>query len=115
MYKQWKVSYGDGSTAYLVDSTEIQFARNTLTTATSVDERNLKHCLYLNLRESSIEKLDTTHLTGLLVLILQNSKISELCTKPLVNLIYLSIIGAKISELETKPLGKLQTLYAIVS
>ena len=91
MYKVQNVSYGYGWTVELVDGTKIQFARNILTTATSVDERNLKYCIYLNLRDSSIEKLDTTHLTGLLVLILAGCKISELCTKPLVNLICLSI------------------------
>ena len=112
MYKVQNVSYGYEKTAYLVDDTEIPFADNELTTATSVDERNLKHCCYLNLNNSSIEKLDTTYLTGLLVLNLSWCKISELCTKPLVNLIYLNIYKTKITELETKPLGKLQTLDA---
>ena len=64
------MSYGYEDTVELVDGTKISFADNTLTTATSVEERNLKHCCYLNLCYSSIEKLDTTHFSGLLVLVL---------------------------------------------
>ena len=90
------------------------FAENRLETATSLDERNLKYCIYLNLNESSIENLDTAHLSGLLVLKLRFSNISELCTKSLVNLIYLDICSG-ITELETKPLRKLQILRAYSS
>ena len=61
MYKVLNVSYGEGFTITLPDSTRITFAINELTTVTSLDERNLKYCIYLNLLHASIRKLDTTH------------------------------------------------------
>ena len=71
--------------------TEIKFSDNKLTTATKIDERNLKHCLYLNLYESTITSLVTEHISGLLVLILYRCKINTLNALPLTCLIYLDI------------------------
>ena len=61
MYKQQKVSYGTAYTAELLDGTKIVFDANKLTTATKLDERNLKKCVYLNLVEASITSLDTIY------------------------------------------------------
>ena len=54
MYKQQKVSYGTAYKAPLSDGTKIQFEANRLTTATRIDERNLKECIYLHQNRSSI-------------------------------------------------------------
>ena len=62
------MSYGKDCTAYLVDRTKIEFNENCLTTDTGIDERNLKHCLYLNFSGSTITSLKTEHISGLLVL-----------------------------------------------
>ena len=69
-YKHENVSYGTAWTAELVDGTEIEFSENCLETATKIDERNLEHCLYLQLANSSITELDTKFLCNVRVLVM---------------------------------------------
>ena len=88
-YKHENVSYGTGYETPLIDDTEIEFVANCLTTANRIDGRNLKYCLYLNLVNSSITELDTSHLSALLVLSLTFCKIKMLDTFNLVNLVFL--------------------------
>ena len=57
-------------TVELSDDVEIDFADNVLKTATRFDERNLMHCKFLNLKDSSILQIDTMPLGALQVLIL---------------------------------------------
>ena len=99
------MSYGCGDTAYFADNTEIEFSDNKLTTATKIDGRNLKHCLYLNLFRSTITSIDTEHISGLLVLILGGCNISSLNTLPFTCLVYLDISGTYIKEILTESLG----------
>ena len=106
-YKLENVSYGWGYTTKLAYRTEIEFASNRLTTATRIDERNLKYSLYLNLYHASITELNTSHLSALLVLNLDWCKIKILDTSNLVNIVYLQIQKTPIKNLNTHPLGRL--------
>ena len=89
----------------LANNTEIEFSDNRLTTATKIDGRNLKHCLYINLSYSTITSFETEHISGLLVLISDNCKINTLNALPLTRLIYLDISYTDISEILTESFG----------
>ena len=61
-----------------------------------IDERNLEQCLYLNLMNSSINRINTTYLYNVIVLVLCYTGICSLDTIPLVNLLYLNIAKTNI-------------------
>ena len=104
------VSYGywnSGLNFTLSDGKKISFTKNKLMTATSIDERYLTHCLYLNLNSSSLKFLNTENLGALRVLHLYEVKLKKLDAVYLVNLEYLNIGYTCIRELNTDSLAKL--------
>ena len=105
VYKVENVSYGVMMGASLSDGSHITFASNKLTNATRLDERNLCHCLYLNLFSSSITELKTEHLGSLRILIILNTKIRMLDTIPFLNLEWLNASYTPITELQTQSFG----------
>ena len=110
MYKVQKVSYGFRVSPELQDGSKIKFDNNNIVRSTRIDERNLKFCLYLNLRDASITSLDTTWLGALRVLILWDVKIDSINTKFLINVEYLDLGFTNISILDTSFLGALRNL-----
>ena len=110
MYKIEKVSYGYSCSVKLYDGSDVVFDDNVLRNFTRIDERNLKFCLYLNLRFASITSLDTTWFGELRVLILWNVKINSINSKPLINVVFLHLSGTNISILDTSFLGELRVL-----
>ena len=85
----------------------VMFENNALLTSRRVDERNLLFCHYLNLRQSSIISLETTHLRNLRGLILNWTAIDTLNTIPLINLVILKAIHTRLTVLDTTNLGML--------
>ena len=53
-YKKETVSYGSGYSNSLADGTKYSFAEKKLKNVTRIEERNLIHCYFLNLDESSV-------------------------------------------------------------
>ena len=94
----------------MLDCFEIQFDYNVLETATRIDERNLKFCIYLNLCNASIISMDTIWLGALRVLILFGVKINSINTKALINAEYLDLGYTNISIIDTSSLGALTHL-----
>ena len=85
---------------------DIKFEENRLYKYTSVDERNLMHCVYLSLTFTSVLSLNTIYLKQLRVLVLFKSKIADLDTTNLILLEYLSASETKLTYLDTRSLGK---------
>ena len=79
-YKEERVSYGreyNGDSS-LKDGTSTKFSANKLTGHASLQEENLVHCKYLNLKKSSIERLNIKLLPQLRILVLQKTGIQVL-------------------------------------
>ena len=89
VYAVENVSYGDwieGDTIILSDKTEVTFSDSCIEDFTSIDERNLVLCLFLNLECSTITSFNAVHLGHLRVLNLMRTVIVSVCTKSLTNL-----------------------------
>ena len=76
MYKADTVSFGSNFDVLAPGSFDVQFASNKLIDYTSLEERNLIHCKYLNLQSCSITYLNTCYLKQLKILVLYGAKIT---------------------------------------
>ena len=54
--------------------------------ASRIDERNLSYCQFLNLMNSSVNRIDTSYLYNVKVLVLCFTSVCSLETIPLINL-----------------------------
>ena len=79
-YRKLRVSYGTSvqSTLLLSDGTNTKFDANKLADYAYLQEENLIHCKYLNLKESSIRRLGVRYLTELRILVLWKTEIRVL-------------------------------------
>ena len=75
MFDLSNVSYGAACSGSSSKINKFKFKANVQTKFEKIDERNLIHCKFLNLKKSSISQLDTIQLESLLILDISETKI----------------------------------------